>query len=238
MYKNKKILAIIPARSGSKGLKNKNVKLLNGKPLVSWPIMAAQKSKYIDKIVVSTNSSNIAKISLKYGANIPFLRPKHLSTDKAKSFDVIKNMLNFFQKKNELYDYIILLEPTSPLTTSDDIDKALRLLIQNSVKADSIVGIGQVASSHPNFCVFLNSKNFINPMQDKKYLIKRRQDISKLYFYDGSLYASSTEILLKEKSFYHKRTMGFVFPKYKNYEIDDIYDFLCVQALIKQNLRK
>ena len=95
MFKNKKILAIIPARSGSKGLKNKNIKLLAGKPLVTWPIIAAKQSKYIDKCIVSTDSKNIAEIATNYGANVPFLRPKYLSSDKSLTFDVINHSLSF-----------------------------------------------------------------------------------------------------------------------------------------------
>ena len=129
-----------------------------------------------------------------------------------------------------------MLEPTSPLTTSKDIDQALQKLIINSHTVDSIVGVGEVSNSHPKFCVTLNTKNIIKPFQNNKFSTLRRQDVSKLFFYDGSLYISSIKKLYKEKSFYHKKTMGLFFPKYKNYEIDDIYDFICVEALMKKSL--
>ena len=127
MIKKKKILGIIPARIGSKGLKFKKIKILNSKPLIYWPFKTLKKCKFIDKIIVNTDSKKIKKIANNLGADVPFLRPKNLANDNSKISDVIILTIKYF-KKNLFYDYIILLEPTSPLTNYKDIDKAIQTL--------------------------------------------------------------------------------------------------------------
>ena len=125
MIGNKKILAMIPARSGSKGIIGKNIKEIGGKPLIAWPIEVAKSSKYIDKVIVSTDTDEIANVALKYGAEIPFLRPSDLAQDKSTTYSVIQNIISYYKELNETYDYFVLLEPTSPLTTSKDVDDAI-----------------------------------------------------------------------------------------------------------------
>ena len=232
MINKKKIIAIIPARAGSKGLKNKNIKIINKKPLIYWSINSLKKSKYVDKIIVSTDSKKIKAIAQSVGADVPFLRPKIISTDKAKTFDVIKHCLKFLKKKNENFDYIVLLEPTSPLTTSLDIDNALRTLDKNK-DADSLVSIAENIDCHPVFNINLNNKGIIKPYL-KKLASPRRQDLSKLFFYCGNIYVSKIKPLLKSKSFYQKdKTIGFKSNKWQSLEIDDIYDFIYVESVMK-----
>lgn len=237
MINKKKIIAIIPARSGSKGLKNKNIKKLGPYPLVAWPIMAAKKSKYIDKIVVSTDSKKIAAISKKFGLSVPFLRPKKISGDKSSSFEVIKHCLSFLEKKNYFFDYIILIEPTSPLTTQKDIDKALEILYRKKNHSKSIVSVSKNINTHPSFNVKINKNGKIKTNFKKFKNNRRRQDLAKVYFFDGSFYISEVNTLLKEKTFYHRETLAYVNEKWKAFEIDDIVDFICVEALIKNTSR-
>ena len=139
MYKNYKILSLIVARSGSKGLKNKNTKFFLGKPLVSWSILASKKSKYIDYTLVSTDSQKIINISKSLGAHAPFKRPKKLALDNSKIKDVIFHSLKWL-KKNELkFDFLILLQPTSPLRTAKHIDESIRYYFSNSKKKKTIL---------------------------------------------------------------------------------------------------
>ena len=150
MYKNKKFLAIIPARGGSKGLPGKNIKEICNKPLIAWSIEAGLKSKYLDEVSVSTDYESIANISKEYGANVPFLRPENLASDTATSFDAVKYSIDYY--KNELgkeFDYIVLLEPTSPLREDSDIDNMIEKLIENKEKFDSIISMGEV-HEHPS----------------------------------------------------------------------------------------
>lgn len=229
MINKKKILGIITARQGSKGLKNKNILKLNGYPLIYWPIKAFKNSKYIDNFILSTDSKKISTIANKFGCSTPFLRPAKLARDNSSSIDVIIHALNYFKLKNYSYDYIALLEPTSPLTTSEDLDNAIQKLDKNK-NSKAIVGISKNINQHPNFTVSLKKNSNIKFI-DKKII--RRQDISDLYFLDGSLYVSTVDALLKNKSFYHKKTMGHEMPKWKSFEIDDYLDFIIVSEIMK-----
>jgi len=231
MYQEKKILAIIPARSGSKGLLDKNIKIINGKPLMAWSIEAGLKSKYIDRLIVSTDSEKYAEIAKDFGAEVPFIRPDKISTDMSARKDVIKHALDFFKRKNKLYDYIVYLEPTSPLTTETDIDTSVEKLLLDK-NAESIVGVSLSEVSHPDFLINLKNGflNFTN--ENQKSSVIRRQDLEDLYFYDGTLYISEVDKYL-EKEFYHEKTLGYVTPKWKSLEIDDIYDFIMVEAIMQ-----
>jgi CMP-N,N'-diacetyllegionaminic acid synthase len=232
MYKNKTFLAIIPARGGSKGLPGKNIKELHGKPLIAWSIEEGFKSKYLDEIIVSTDSQEIAEIAKSYGANIPFLRPDNLAVDTSATFHVLKHAINFYKKElNKEFDYIVLLEPTSPLRTVEDIDKAIINLFDST--ADSIVGISKTEDQNPAFLVNKDSKNFIQGYENKDMTVLRRQDIKDVYFFEGTIYVSKTAVLLEKETFYHKGTIGFELPKYKALEIDDIDDFIMVEAIMK-----
>jgi len=232
MYKNKTFLAIIPARGGSKGLPGKNIKELCGKPLIAWSIDAALKSKYIDEVVVSTDYQDIADIAKKYGANVPFLRPDELASDTATSFDAVKHTIDFY--KNEFqkeFDYIILLEPTSPLREDSDINSAIEKLLNS--KATSIVGISKTEDQNPAFLVKKDDHDFLYGYENKEMKVVRRQDIEAIYFFEGTIYISRTDILLNKKTFYHQETIGYDVPKYKSLEIDDMDDFIMVEALMK-----
>ena len=127
MISNKKILGLITARSGSKGLPKKNIKPLLGKPLIAWSIDVGIKSNYIDDLVVSTDCHEMSRLAKKYEAEAPFIRPKELSTDSASSVDVILHAINWLEKRDRFYDLVVLLEPTSPLRESKDIDRCLKL---------------------------------------------------------------------------------------------------------------
>jgi len=230
MYNKKKILALIPARGGSKGLPHKNIKLLADKPLIAWSIEEGLKSKYIDKVVVSTDNDKIAEIALKYKAKVPFKRPMELADDSAKTIDVVLHAIEYFDNIDEKYDVLVLLEPTSPLREAKDIDNAIEELI-NTQDAESIVGIAKVESTHPAFLIKLENK-FLRPYLFEDFKVLRRQEIDELFFYEGSLYISYIESLKKRKNFYHKKTLGYIVPKWKSFEVDDITDFVIIEAII------
>jgi CMP-N,N'-diacetyllegionaminic acid synthase len=226
----KSVLALITARGGSKGLPGKNIRPLLGKPLIAWSIEQAKVCKYIDRIVVSTDDEEIAKVSEAYGAEVPFLRPAALATDTASSIDVSIHAIEFFEKKNVFFDYFVMLEPTSPLRGAEDIDKALEEL-DGQPTAESIVGVAMAESTHPDF--LLRIKNgLIEPYQGQKFRFSRRQDLDDIYYFEGSLYVSYCSSLKKRKTFYHNATLPYVVPKFKSYEIDDLDDFIIVEALL------
>ena len=232
MINGKTVIAIIPARSGSNGLPGKNIKPLCGKPLIVWSIEAGLGSKYIDEVMVTTDSQEIAGIARKFGASVPFIRPAELASDAAASMDVIRHVLNFY--KNSLhknFDFTMLLEPTSPLRVKEDIDNAIDKLLENP-QAEAIVGICKTESQNPAFLVKKNINNFLFGYENSDMKILRRQDIADVYFFEGSVYVSDTAILLTKNTFYHENTLGYEFPKWKSIEIDDLDDFIMVEALM------
>jgi CMP-N-acetylneuraminic acid synthetase len=232
MYKNRKILAIIPARGGSKGLPNKNIKDLCGKPLISYTINSAKNSIYLDEVVVSSDSQEIIDIAKKYGANTPFIRPKELATDTATSIDVVIHTINFYKDKlNQDFDYIILLEPTSPLREDDDIDNMIKLLIDNEDKYDSLCSIGEIGE-HPSIVKKIVNNN-LEPYCKNLELTSRRQDNKPAYFPYGVGYLTKVKGIFLEKTFYTKRNYFYKIKRHQCYEIDDIYDFLAIENIMK-----
>lgn len=232
MINGKSVIAIIPARGGSKGLPGKNIKSLCGKPLIAWSIEAGLGSQYIDEVMVTTDSDDIANVARQFGASVPFIRPAELASDTATSMDVIRHTLNFYDNKlDKKFDYTVLLEPTSPLRVTDDIDKAIVNLLENS-QAKAIVGVCKTESQNPAFLVKKNVNNFLVGYENSDMKILRRQDINEVFFFEGSVYVSDTATLLTKNTFYHENTLGFEFPKWQSLEIDDLEDFIMVEALM------
>jgi len=232
LINKKRIIGIVPARIGSKGLKLKNLRKLNSKPLIYWPIKTIKKSKYIDKIVLNTDSKIIRNLGIKMGIESPFIRPKHLASDNSKIADVIIHTLKYFEKKNIFYDYVLLLEPTSPLTSSDDVNYAIRTLERNYKRVDAIVSVAENISGHPKFCVKLDKYQMIKNLT-KKFFDGPRQKLDKIFFYSGNLYLSKVSTFIKKKTFYHKKTKAIVSSKAKSLEIDDELDFFLVEKIMK-----
>ncbi len=233
MYKNKTFLAIIPARGGSKGLPNKNIKDLCGKPLIAHTIEAALKSKYIDEVMVSTDYESISNIAKEYGAKVPFLRPKHLASDTATTHDAVKHTIEMYKTNfKKEFDYIVLLEPTSPLREDNDIDNMIEYMISSEEKFDSIVSIGEV-HEHPSIMKKIVNTNTLHPYCEELEITNRRQDNDLAYFPYGVAYIAKTNIMLDEKTFYTKRNTFYEIKRYQCYEIDDIYDFLAIENIMK-----
>ncbi len=238
MIDGKKIIAIVPARQGSKGLAKKNIIEFLGKPLLVWSIEAALQSKYVDRIIVSTDSTEIAGIGKKFGADIPFIRPSYLSEDNSTSVDVICHAIEFMSGKlGEDFDFVILLEPTSPLRTSEDVDLALKKLI-GSPDARSLVSVGESESQHDTLQFNITESEFISvEPSSKKFVHMRRQDLARSYFLDGSIYLSYVHTLFEFASFVHGKTLTLSLPKWKNIEIDDEYDYVMALALGRKYLK-
>jgi N-acylneuraminate cytidylyltransferase/CMP-N,N'-diacetyllegionaminic acid synthase len=225
-----KVLTVVPAREGSKGLPGKNIIELIDKPLIAWTIQQGLASKYVNEVIVSTDSEEIADIAKLYGARVPFLRPSHLAQDTSSTKDVIIHLIDELEKIGEFYDYILLLEPTSPLRETSDIDLAFEALLKTR-GAKSIVGVSKVESQHKAFCVSLTEKGFLR--SENKFKVLRRQELDEFYFYEGSLYISEIFTYEEKGNFYHEQALGYVIPKWKSFEIDDLTDLIIVEALLK-----
>nr|WP_231701885.1 acylneuraminate cytidylyltransferase family protein [Crassaminicella thermophila] len=230
--KDRSIIAIIPARGGSKGIKNKNIKYLIDKPLISYTIEAAKKSKYIDRIVVTTDDIEIKKVSEQFGVEVPFIRPKELAQDDTPGIEPIIHAVKWLED-NEGYraDYVINLQPTSPLRTSEDIDQAVeKLLNSNSI---SLVSVCE-SSEHPYWMKKIENgimQSFLEvDIKNKNY---RRQDLPKVYSLNGAIYMSTTENLVSNKSFYSENTLPYIMPKERSIDIDDMIDFKLAELTLR-----
>jgi CMP-N,N'-diacetyllegionaminic acid synthase len=227
---NARVLGLITARGGSKGLPGKNIRLLCGKPLIEWSISAAKAASCVDRIVVSTDDAAIADVARRAGAEVPFERPSELATDSASSVDVVIHAIDTLAKTDLAFDIVVLLEPTSPLRDSFDIDEAVQRLIQTG--AGAVVSVCRAVSTHPAFMFSLDEKGRLRPYLERNPTGLRRQDIDPIFFLDGTLYASRIDVLKTKRSFYHEDTVAFEVPKWKSLEIDDSDDFIMVEALM------
>lgn len=234
MYKGKRILAVIPARGGSKGLVGKNIRPFCGKPLISWTISEAKRSVYIDRILVSTDDPGIAAVSKRCGANVPFLRPKRFSGDKASSTDVVLHALDHIRKDKEEYDVVVLLQPTSPLRKAADIDGAIETLFLKKAKA--VVSVAE-ADHSPLWMNTLppdgNMKDFLN----KKFVNVPRQELPRYFMPNGALFLSFSGQLRRVRGFYGNGTYAYVMPRERSVDIDNIFDFTLAEVLIKDSAR-
>ena len=226
MYKEKKILAVITARGGSKRLPNKNILDLAGKPLIAWTIEAGLKSKYIDKLIVSTDSKKIVEISKQFGAEVPFIRPRYLSNDIADSVSVLKHSIEFLEEK---YDYIMLLQPTSPLRTVKDIDGAIEQL-DNEFKAVISVSEENHSPLWSNILPDnLSMKNFIRD----EIKNKRSQDLPTYYRLNGAVYISEISYFYNNNGFVGQNTKAFIMSSKHSVDIDNEFDFKLCEILIR-----
>jgi CMP-N,N'-diacetyllegionaminic acid synthase len=231
MYNGKTFLAIIPARGGSKRLSRKNILPLLGKPLIGWTIEQAKKSKYLDRIIVSTEDEEISEVSKSFGAEV-LKRPEDLAQDDTPTSDVIIHVIENLEKEGFKYDFIVLLEPTSPLRKDDDIDNAIEVISNNSY-AYSLVSLGEIHLEHPEYVKILGDDGFIYPYCENNIKYHRRQDLPKAYFPYGVVYICKTEIFKEKRTFYMEKTIPYIIDRWQNYEIDDIYDLLCIENIFK-----
>lgn len=219
-----KTLIIIPARGGSKGLKRKNIKIFDGKPLIAWSIETSQKA-HIDLVVVSTEDKEIAEISKKYGCDV-CIRPVSLAQDDSSIYDTILYTLDTL---SESFDVVVLCEPTKPLREVRDIRTAIQII--ESGFASSVVSVVKAENNNPDNFFQINSKHLI---EGNNYDLKQRQQASTIYYPEGTIYASLVSTLRKEKSFYHSDTYAYVVGKWKSIEIDELCDFVAAEAIHKK----
>ncbi len=237
MYKKKKILIIIPARKGSKGLKNKHLLKLGNKRLIEWVIDASKKVDMADKILLTTDSPKIQKIAINKNVCSPFLRPKNLSTDRAKSSDVIIHALNFLINQGEKFDFFIFLEPTSPFTTAQDILKSIKLFVKNYKKIENLVSVSKFDKIHLSNIFNIKNK-MISPVFKKFENDVRRQDMSKMVYLDGSIYIAKVESYIKNKQFLNHKTKPIYFDSWKSIEIDSKFDLILAEKIFSKFKKK
>ena len=234
MYKNKTIIALIPARGGSKGLPGKNIKDLDCKPLIAHTIEVAKKSRIFDRIIVSTDNKEIAEVAKEYGAEIPFIRPAELATDSADAMDVVIHALKWFKNKGEDFDYIMKLQPTSPLRTKQDIINSMDLIIQKD--GDSIVSVSE-CEHHPLWSNKLEPDLKMSNFIDEDIKGKNRQELPKYYRLNGAIFLSKIETLLNTKDWLGEKSYAYIMDSNRAIDIDSEMDFYLAELLKKKNIK-
>lgn len=223
-----KNLAIIPARSGSKGLKNKNIMELNGIPLLAYSIKAALECGKFSHVMVSTDSKEYAEMAKKYGAEVPFLRDEISSTDSASSWDVVKEVLNKYKYLGITFDTVTLLQPTSPLRNAEDICNAYDLFLEK--KATSVVSVCQMDHS-PLWCNTLPNSLCMDGFLNKKNN-SQRQKLDTYYRINGSIYIVDVKHFLSGSNIYDLGSYAYIMPIERSIDIDTKIDFIIAEALI------
>ena len=225
-------IAIIPARSGSKGLKNKNIKELNGKPLLAYSIEAAKESDLFDEIMVSTDSEKYAEIAKSFGANVPFLRSETNSNDKASSWDVVIEVLSRYLEKGDKFDSICLLQPTSPLRTAQDIIDAYKLL--EVKQADAVTSVCEV--DHSPLWTMTLPENLSLEEFKKRDSDTPRQLLEKFYRLNGAIYIRKINYDNSKIHLLDSKEFAFIMPREHSIDIDTALDFVVAEAVMKHNL--
>ena len=227
----KNILGVTLARSGSKGIKNKNLIKINGKPLIYYTIKEAKKSKNITNYIVSTDSLKIKRVAEKFKAKVPFIRPKKFSKDSSSSASALRHALiqceKFYNKK---FDYIIELMATNPLKSVKDINNVIKIIIR--YKADSVIAVNQLFDHHPARIKKI-IKGKLHDFAVKEKLESRRQDLKpKAYVRSGSIYAMSRRFVLQEKRYFSGKSYAYILPSERTINIDDKNDLLIAKIKI------
>lgn len=222
-------IAVIPARSGSKGLRDKNIKLLESKPLIAYTIEAAQQSGIFDCIHVSTDSQIYAEIGKEHGADVPFLRSEELSSDTASSWDAMRYVLEEYKDRGNNFNILTLLQPTSPLRTAEDIKSGYNIFLKE--EAEAVIGVCEVDHS-PLWSNILpddgNMQGFINEAANGQ-----RQKLPTYYRINGALYMLKTEFLMNQNmNLYGETTYAYIMPKERSIDIDDELDFIIAETII------
>ncbi len=221
-------IAVIPARSGSKGIQHKNIKELAGMPLIAHSILAAQRSGMFSKIFVSTDSRKYADIAAEYGADASFLRSDINSSDSASSWDAVREVLNIFRKRKEYFETVMLLQPTSPIRTEVDIKDSFRLFVEK--KAKSVISVTETEHS-PLWCNTLPESLSMDNFRNEKYSNQPRQLLPKYYQINGAIYLLSADELYKDRMF-KEGCYAYIMPRERSIDIDSELDFMIAEQMI------
>ncbi len=232
MYKHKKIVCIIPARSGSKGLPGKNIKILLGKPLIAHSIKQARSSRYIDRVIVSTDDKKIATIALRYGAEVPFMRPKSLAKDKSSTIDVLLHGAEWLKKNKYPFDIMVLLHVTAPLRSVKDIDNCIKLLFKKNVS--NVISVTP-AHRNPYFNMVEILGSRVRLVRDGYFVT--RQDTPKVFDLNSSIYVWWIDALKKRKAVLSEKSAVYLMPKERSVDIDDGVDFKLAELLMSKKIK-
>jgi len=220
-----KILALVPARGGSKGIPGKNIVSVGGKPLIAWSIEAAQAVATVDRLVVSTDDEAIAAVAKEYDCEVPFMRPAELAADGTPGIDVVLHALDTLAG----FDIVVLLQPTSPFRTSAQIAEAIQLLVDKD--APSVVSVAQ-SSKPPEWLYYKDDNDQLEPMLKTGEDLLRRQDSRPVFYLNGAIYVARVGWLRQQRSFLGDGTIAYVMPAENSMDIDEPWDLRLAQAIV------
>ena len=228
------VLGLITARGGSKSIPGKNVIPVGGKPLISWTIEVALQSQGISRVIVSTDDDEIAQVSEQWGAEVPFMRPPELAQDDSSHISVALHALSWLESHDgSPPDYLMLLQPTSPLRTVDDIESAIRLARDR--EADGVVGVCET-HQHPHLIKRIapdgTLEDFVDGSSRPGSSAARRQVLPPAYFVNGAIYLTRTQVLFDQQTFQPTRTLAYVMPQRRSLQIDDPWDLHLVRLIL------
>ena len=215
----------------------KNIKEINGRPLIAWTISHIQKSEYLDRAFISTDSPEIAAVCEEYGISVPKLRPEALAQDASSSVDVLIYTVELLEKQGEMFDYILLLEPTSPLRKDSDIDNMIELAVDHPA-ADGVISVGRVHLEHPSIVKKQGSDGYIVPYTELGKSFYQRQMEDAAYFPYGVGYLLRADRFRATKAIYMEKMLPYFIERWQNYEVDDIYDFRCIEAVMRMEEKR
>lgn len=232
MFNKHKIVCVIPARGGSKGIPRKNIKLLAGKPLIAYTIGHALQSQYIDRTIVSTDDREIADISRQYGAEAPFMRPADLAGDHVATIDVLLHAVQWLEKQEKYdFDILVLLHATTPLRSVDDINSCIKMIVET--KSDNVFSVTE-AHRNPYFNMVEAGDDGIATLS-KKGDYATRQSAPKVYDMNASIYVWWKDVLKSEKKIFLKKSHIYIMPKERSIDIDDDFDFKVAEFLLQKD---
>ncbi len=229
MINGKTVLAIIPARGGSKGVHRKNIRDVAGKPLIAWTIEEAKKSKYIDRLILSSEDDEIIAVARNWGCEVPFVRPVELSRDDTPGIDPVIHAIQKFPE----YDYVVLLQPTSPLRKVEDIDGCIDLCANKQVSAT--VSVTEPDKS-PFWMFTLDDDSRMSPLIESSGNNLRRQDLMKVYALNGAVYVAECKSLLDSRILVNKDTVAYIMPKERSVDIDTEMDLIVANCILRTSL--
>ena len=228
------ILGLIPARGGSKGLPQKNIKPFHGKPLIAYAIEEARNTPEINEVIVNTDDPTIARIAKEHGATIPFMRPKNLAQDTTPMIQVIKHTITWYKQNKTPIDTIILLQPTSPLRTRTHIKEALQLYFKYQRKNPETTVVSVTPSKHHPYWMYTIHDTHLQAFLPEKPLITRRQDLPKVYALNGAIYIAPSHVIMKDSTLITPHTIPYIMNPYESIDIDNNYDFKIAEALYNE----
>jgi CMP-N,N'-diacetyllegionaminic acid synthase len=226
-----KILGLIPARGGSKGVLRKNIRLLNGKPLLAYTAESSLKCRNLARIILNTEDEEIAEVGRKYGLDVPFMRPPELALDSTSSFAVVRHTLLNLENAGEKFDAVCLLQPTNPLRRSEDIDACIELFARSS--ADCVISVLPVPHEYnPKWVFWKNEDGRLNLSTGDAEIITRRQDLPPAFHRDGSVYVTRRDTIIKDSSLYGNRVLGYEISPEFSANIDTEQDWQAIEKRI------